>query len=109
MLQLSDKNNNNSSTDEEGVFVSGVKGALVPFAASTSGLHLKQTATTRKRINMNGGGGGGGFGCRAGGCTRTWSTKARKIYHLTLLLMIFLGGSLGKLYFVFTDFVNFNF
>lgn len=97
MLQLSDKNNNNSSTDDEEVVVGGVEGA-----ATTSGLHLKQ-ATTRKRINITGGGGDGG------GCTRTWSTKARKIYHLTLLLMIFLGGSSGKLYFMFTDFANFNY
>lgn len=96
MLQLLDKNNNNSSTDEEEVVVGGVEGA-----ATTSGLHLKQ-ATTRSRINITGGGDGGG-------CTRTWSTKARKIYHLTLLLMIFLGGSSGKLYFMFTDFVNFNY
>lgn len=94
-----DKNNNNSSTDEEEVDVG--EGAQVPFAATTTGLHLKQ-ATTRKRINIADGGGGGGC------TTRTWSTKTRKIYHLTLLLMVFLGGSSGKLYFMFTDFVNFN-
>lgn len=93
MLPYLDKNNNNSGSSRCGSCRSNSSGP------ATSGLHLKPA---RKRINITG-------STSNITATRTWSTrKTRNIYHLMLLLMIFLGGS-GKLYFMFTDFVNFNF